>query len=173
MRIATGWSKVAPLALLALVATAAPSLAAFTYVVGSGWQSVDFDILTPAPFGDGFGGTIDDPNDPFSPINSPWEFSLSSDGWLRITDVKDAGDYFRIWDNGIEIGLTNQVDFQMADPNNPPDEGDPDWAWGSDDYSHGLIYLAAGNHSLNFQDVVFEDGTFDNLPDWFEGVGQA
>jgi hypothetical protein len=146
-----------------LAFSSAPALAVFPYVLGSGWQNVNMDILTPSPDGNGFGGTVDGPN-------TPWEVTLSSPGFLRVTDLGDAGDYYRIWDSMTEIGVTPQVPLVQSDPNNPPDEFDPNYTFGSSAFSHAVYTLGTGLHSFNFQDVLYASGNYDNLPEWFEGA---
>lgn len=162
--------KTASLCLVGLLlVTAVPAMAAFPYVVGSGWQKIDTTVEAPSPDGNGWGGTIDDLNDPNSTYNTPWTFNLNAPGFLKITDLYDAGDYYQVWDNMVQVVITPQVPFIQNDPNNPPDWADPDVAFSDPNLSHALLPLAAGAHSLNFRDMVYEDGTLDNVPPWFPG----
>ena len=133
-----------------LVVSAVPALAG-SYNVGGGWEQLYFwaDVAAPDP-AYGYGGEDIDGDAPF---NDPFTFSLAADGILRITDVWESGDYFRIWDNGSIIGETPNVPWQLGEV-----ESDPDLAFGNPGLSWGEFALGAGDHSLQFQNVLFEDG---------------
>ena len=131
-----------------LVVSAVPALAG-SYNVGGGWEQLYFwaDVAAPDP-AYGYGGEDIDGDAPF---NDPFTFSLAADGILRITDVWESGDYFRIWDNGSIIGETPNVPWQLGEV-----ESDPDLAFGNPGLSWGEFALGAGDHSLQFQNILFE-----------------
>lgn len=155
-------------AVLAVLLAAVPA-AAFVYTSGQGWRDLHFDLLTPSPYGTGYGGTVDDPWDPWSDCNTPWTFSVAVESYLRLTDILDKGDYYRIWNHGVELVTTPEVSFEMSS------EPDPDVAWADGSWSSTMLTLAPGDYSLNFQNVLFSDGldAFGHLPEWFEGASTA
>lgn len=161
--------RVSALGCALLLAAAVPASSAFVYTLGQGWQELNFDLLTPSPFDGGYGGTVDDPWDPYSTYNTPWQFSVTVESYLRFTGVGDKGSYYRIWDYGVDLHTTPEVPFEMSNLT------DPDVAWSDPSWSSGTLSVGPGDYRLNFQNVLFTDGldAFEHLPEWFQGASTA
>ncbi|HEY3284616.1 MAG TPA: hypothetical protein VGN26_20280 [Armatimonadota bacterium] len=115
------------------------------YTVGSGWMTFTTSDTQAGPFG-GLGGTT-------APINNEaFTFTLTENGQLKVTDIFLAGDYLRVWDNGVLLGTTPRVVVDPTQTTVSPDVayGDTFWSWGS-------WVLKPGAHSLQFQNLYLND----------------
>ncbi|MGQ9696895.1 MAG: PEP-CTERM sorting domain-containing protein [Armatimonadota bacterium] len=139
-----------------LLLAAAWASADVPYVVGSGWTYFGTADYQPGPYG-GIGGTFDPPN------NEPFTFTLLVPGFLKVTDAFLAGDYIRVYDNGMDISSTPVV---PVDPSIW--ESDPDVVWPDPRWSHKKYDLAPGSHSLQFQNLLFEIGPY---PPYYSPAG--
>jgi hypothetical protein len=147
-----------------LVFSAAPALA-IAYTPGmDGWMEFTTSVEAPKPYGYGtWGGTVE-----FGPpdiYNQPYTFYLGAPGTLKITDIFETGDRFLVWDNDVTpyyLGTSATTWFY-----NPTGMTDPDLAYASGIYSRGTKMLAAGSHSLKFQNTFLAHG----LPPDNDGMG--
>jgi len=87
-----------------------------------------------------------------------WTFSSPSPVNLTVTDAFLEGDAFNIFDFGVLIGATPAV----ANTGNDSGTDDPVVALTIPQLSHGVFFLAAGNHSLTIQpyQTVMEGAAF-------------
>lgn len=99
-----------------LLLAAAWASADVPYVVGSGWTYFGTADYQPGPYG-GIGGTFDPPN------NEPFTFTLLVPGFLKVTDAFLAGDYIRVYDNGMDISSTPVVPVDPSIWESDPDVG--------------------------------------------------
>jgi hypothetical protein len=124
-----------------LAATAFASSAQATPVsinVDGSWNVFDVDDFTSASGGLEWIDIVDGAELSFS-------FTTTTDAWLTVVDAGFAGDTFRIFDNGIQIGVTGP-----ATENYPVSIGlDFDAALASGNYSYGMYLLAAGDHVIS------------------------
>ncbi|HVP39397.1 MAG TPA: PEP-CTERM sorting domain-containing protein [Candidatus Saccharimonadales bacterium] len=114
------------LALVAFAAFGATGASAIPLALGSGWQ--DFNWNTDGVY---------DPADGFQ-VTAPDVFTI------KLTDILVVGDAFDLYDGASLVLSTPSVPKTAANLT-----GDPDAAWGLPDYSHGLVALGAGSHSLS------------------------
>ena len=96
------------------------------------------------------------PTDGLTALDDPYTFQTAGPGTLDITDFENAGDVFRIYDNGSLLGDTSLVAQQPVLV-----ESDPDLAFASADWSDGTFPLAAGAHSITIE-IVQQNGQIDN-----------
>jgi hypothetical protein len=80
-------------------------------------------------------------------------FTFTSDGsvMLSVTDAGCKGDQFKVFDNGVEIGVTSAP---TDDPLCPTQINDPDVAFADPTYSHGTFQLGPGDHAITFRTIV-------------------
>jgi hypothetical protein len=128
------------------------------YVVDSGWALFTTSASQAGPAG-GLGGTIDPPN------NEPFTFTLTGNGVLKVTDYFLAGDYLRVWDNGVVLGTTPRVIVDPAQTTTSPDV-----AYGDTYWSYGTWVLGSGSHSLQFQNLLLNDPSH---PPSYDPAGHA
>jgi len=139
---------IALLGLVMLLVSALPA-SAFFYGPGNGWQVFDTMFDAPSPGGSGYGGmTLDG----LVGDNTPYEFTLSGFGILKVTDVFESGDYYRIFNYGALFGTTPSSTWQYGVVTGDPEDAS------TSSLSHGTWLLSAGNYSLQFQNVFFESG---------------
>lgn len=115
-------------AILAGVCLASTAEAA-TLVPGAGWSSIFFGTL---------GGPISDSSGDLS-----WDFTLTSNAYLDVTDAFIIGDVFTLYNGATLIGTTGPYDINGATLT------DADLAFGSEQYSWGRWLLTPGTYSIN------------------------
>ena len=150
-----------------LVLSAAPA-SAIVYTPGT-WQmftNADYIVapLAPTAFVQ-YGGMMGDESNGFVD-NDPFTFSLTSEAVLRITDVFETGDRFKVWNWGNWLACTSASTWVLGGT-----EDDPDLAFATNPnglpqtgYSTRSVNLAAGDYSLLFQNFAFNAGPPDPLP---------
>jgi hypothetical protein len=75
--------------------------------------------------------------------DTSWDFTLTSDAYLDVTDVAIIGDVFTLYNGASLIGTSSGYDL------NGTLLFDPDSAFGSDQYSWGRWLLTPGTYSIN------------------------
>jgi hypothetical protein len=190
---------VALLGVAVLVFSAAPA-SAFSYIPSSGWQlfMTAADIDAPR----GFVGT---PGNNPTPLQKggmydiwsegagfSYDFTLGGSSILRVTDVDESGDRYRIWDGDTYKGITIASIFEGGLKDTDPDPayahggfwngspiGPEDYTLSTSNKAPGMeIMLAAGEHHLTFQNFSYKDGpaflAYDPLTEvWQEGMARA
>jgi hypothetical protein len=161
---------IALLGVVILVFSAVPA-SAVVYTPGS-WQIFTTSAFVAAPLAPAFpgptppagpqmggmdGGGIDPDNDPFT-------FSLDAVGELKVTDILESGDRFKIWDNGSLLvpSKTSPSAWVFGGSITDPDAAYASGGIGGNSLSttsHTTpLMLGAGNHALVFQNVFFAAG---------------
>ncbi len=161
---------VALLGLVMLVFSAAPA-SAIAYTPYSGWQmfTTVADVASPYP-GSIFGPLGGTTTFGAYPDNDPFTFTLTVPSILQITDVFETGDRFVCWDNGVPYTATTASTWvyggSVLNPNTAYSGGGAGGATYSTTVRSYPKILAAGSHSLQFQNYFFKDGApavMDNL----------
>lgn len=169
---------IALLGLAMLIISAAPA-SAFPYT--SGWQifTTAVDVIAPyAPTQPQYGGMMGDWYNDYID-NDPYTFHLYSPGVLKVTDVFETGDRFKVWDiggattfNGL-LGTSSSSTWVSGGT-----ETDPGAAYDSNPtglpgerYSTFTYLLGAGDHALVFQNCAFKSG--EPKADGQEGIADA
>jgi len=123
-------------ALAMIICLGAPSLVwADPITVGDGWHQFSWT---------GSAGVFNN--------ESPFTFNSASSVDLKVTDAFVSGDRFEVYDFGVLVGTTSQVNGFA------PWTSDPNVAYPSGGFSTGLYSLAAGNHSLTFKTIQEPSG---------------
>jgi len=125
------------LAALALALTAVNANAEVVTVNDTQWHAFDVDDLSSAS-----GGLEWISLDDGSALN--FSLNLATAAYLTVVDGGFAGDQFRVFDNGVELGLTS-----VPGSSYPASLGlDFDAALGDSAWSRGVFLLGAGTHSI-------------------------
>jgi hypothetical protein len=88
-------------------------------------------------------------DDGYSPV---FTFTTTDEARLRVTDAFCRGDVFEIYDNGVLIGSTPVVPADEDCDERQPRK--PGGAFRDPTYSHGVLQLGAGDHSVQLLAVV-------------------
>lgn len=84
--------------------------------------------------------------------NSPYTFTLTSEGALSLTDAFVEGDIYTISDSFTSVVLDTSS-FTLLPTYWIPGATTPDSAWANAGYSHGQLLLGPGSYSLNVEDI--------------------
>lgn len=161
---------IALLGLVILAFSAAPA-SAVVYTPGS-WQVFTTAAFIEAPLAPAFPGPTP-PAGPqmggmwgndVGPDNDPFTFSLLAPGQLKVTDILESGDRFKIWDNGTLLvpSKTSPTTWVFGGSITDPDVAYASGGVGGTSLSTTShidpLMLGAGSHSLMFQNVFFAAG---------------
>jgi len=123
------WNRIAFFLIVTATAFNGSSANAATLIVNQGWKIFNFN---------GLGSSII----PTSGGGNSYEFTLSSNAYLLVTDGYDTGDQFELFNFGSSLGRTGN--FTSSSSN----ISDPNSAFTSGLYSKGIFLLGAGSHSI-------------------------
>jgi hypothetical protein len=105
-------------------------------VVGSGWQPFHWTA---------FGG------EPVDNYDGAFTFTSHGSVMLTVADVGCKGDQFKVFNNGVEIGVTSAPTDAICDETTT---NDPDVAFADPTYSHGTFQLGPGDYAITFRTIV-------------------
>ncbi len=112
------------------------SVQAVPLTVNGGWHFFSFPGQLSVPF------------DPSFSWDQEFSFVLTKPALLRVQDIGSGGDTFRVFDNGIEIGMTSALS-----PDNIGAYSDPDLAALDPALDQGSFLLLAGNHTISGTEI--------------------
>jgi hypothetical protein len=97
------------------------------------------------------------------PDNDPFTFVLGNAAILKVTDIFETGDRFKIWDNGVLFSAaTTPSTWVYGGTETNPDVAYAIGGGGGTSYSTtskvNPVVLGAGSHSLVFQNCFFKAG---------------
>lgn len=150
---------IALLGIAMLLFSAAPA-SAIAYAPSDGWQMFTTAADVPAAFMPGQWGGMTTFGD--YPDNDPFTFALDNTAILKVTDILESGDRFKIWDNGVLLVATTPSTWIYGGT-----ELDPDAAFASGGAGGTTLsttnkttplLLDAGLHALTFQNCFFKAG---------------
>lgn len=83
---------------------------------------------------------------------TPWTFNTAVGVDLSVTDAFVSGDRFEVYNFGVLVGTTSQINGFS------PWTNDPNVAFLSSNFSTGVFSLAAGSYSLTFKNIQSPSG---------------
>lgn len=151
-------------ALLALVLAASSLAAQATSVnlaANDQWQAFGVDSFSSLSSGNEWIDNLDSNATGFgSPLSFTFTIAAGFVGQLTVVDAAMAGDTFKVFGNGLLLGMTSSVPQQVY--GSAPDVGyDYDAALQNNAFSHGVFTLGAGSYSVTgeqAQSLMIDDG---------------